>query len=89
MIVEAELIEPFDAPDYQIRRDNRLCDANDIELLNVALRNGRARIIANEITSQPPFTHILRYFYEDAATDFLVRIDTSGYAVRYESQVPE
>lgn len=82
MIVAAELIEPFVSPDFQIRRNQRICDAADLALLNTALRSGRARVVATDITGHPPYTHVVRYFYEDAVTDFLVQIDTSGYAVR-------
>lgn len=83
MIVQAELIEPFLAPDFSVKRANRVCDDRDLELLNAALRSGRARIVATDITGHPPFTHVLRYHYEDAATDFLVQIDTSAYLVGY------
>lgn len=82
MIVRAELIRPFIEPAFLIERDDRVCDAGDLAILNDALRSGRARILATDITGHDRYTHVLRYYYEDAVTDFLVQIDTSGYLVR-------
>ncbi len=84
MIVSAQLIKPFVAPNFGIEVVGA-CDEGDLQRLNDALRSGRAEIVAAELTTHPPYTHILRYHYLDAATDFLVQIDTAGYLVSLDS----
>lgn len=81
MIVRAELIKPYRAPQFEIETVGKVCDESDIALLNEALRNGRAEILAADLGGRPPYTHVIRYHYTDAATDFLAQIDTSGYLV--------
>lgn len=61
-----------------------MCDEGDLERLNEALRSGRAEIVAANLSRYAPYTHVLRYHYLDAVTDFLVQIDTSGYLVSLE-----
>ena len=85
MIVSAELIKPFTAPEWTVERLDKICDAGDLRVLNEALGTGRAEIVASDLLGHPPYTHIIRYHYQDGATDFLAQIDTSGYLV----QLPE
>ncbi len=80
MIVRAQLIKPFVGPRFVVEMVGP-CDEGDLERLNEALRAGRAQIIASDLVKHGPYTHVLRYHYLDAATDFLVQIDTSGYLV--------
>jgi hypothetical protein len=81
MIVRAELIKPYRAPQFQIETVGKACDEGDISLLNEALKGGRAEILASDLGGHPPYTHVIRYHYTDAATDFLAQIDTSEYLV--------
>lgn len=83
MIVRAQLIKPFVGPGFGIEVVGD-CDEGDLERLNEALRSGRAEIVAAGLAQHAPFTHVLRYHYLDAATDFLVQIDTAGYLVSLE-----
>jgi hypothetical protein len=83
VIVLAELIKPFISPDFRIETVGKVCDEEDLERLNDALRTGRAEIVASNISGHDPYTHVLRYHYTDATTDFLVQIDTSDYLVQY------
>jgi hypothetical protein len=82
VIVRAELIKPFVAPEWRIERVGKECDEGDLELLNAGLRSGRAEIVASDLTGWAPYTHVLRYHYQDAVTDFLAQIDTEEYLVR-------
>lgn len=83
MIVLAELIKPFIGPDFRIETVGKQCDDEDLTRLNEALRTGRAELLASNISGHEPHTHVLRYHYTDAVTDFLVQIDTSEYLVQY------
>lgn len=83
MIVRAQLIKPFVAPGFVIEVVG-LCDEGDLERLNDALRSGRGEIVAADLVGCAPYTHVLRYHYLDAVTDFLVQIDTAGYRVSLE-----
>lgn len=82
MIVRAELIKPYRSPQFLIERAGNVCDEGDIARLNDALRSGRAEILASDLHGHPPYTHVIRYHYTDAVTDFLVQIDTSEYLVK-------
>jgi hypothetical protein len=83
MIVRAELIKPYRAPDFLVQTVGKVCDAGDCTLLSDGLRSGRAEILASDLLGHPPYTHIIRYHYTDAVTDFLVQLDTSAYLVQY------
>lgn len=84
MIVRAQLIKPFVGPRFEIEVAGA-CDEGDLERLNEGLRSGRAEIVASGLTGHAPYTHVLRYHYLDAVTDFLVQIDSSGYLVSLPS----
>jgi hypothetical protein len=84
MIVRAELIRPYLAPAFRIETVGKVCDEGDLERLTAGLRSGRIEILASGLLGHPPYTHVVRYHYEDGATDFLAQIDTSGYLVTYE-----
>lgn len=83
MIVRAQLIKPFVGSGFRIEVVGD-CDEGDLGRLNDALHSGRAEIIGANLARYAPYTHVLRYHYEDAATDFLVQIDTAGYLVSLE-----
>jgi hypothetical protein len=83
MIVRAELIKPYRAPQFAVETVGKVCDEGDVALLTEALRTGRAEILASDVAAFPPYTHVIRYHYTDAVTDFLVQIDTSDYLVQY------
>jgi hypothetical protein len=87
MVIRAELIQPFTSPEFRIVRDGRECDDGDLRLLTEGLRSGRAEILASDLLGYPPYTHVVRYHYADAATDFLVQIDTAGYLVHLDDDV--
>jgi len=83
MVVQAELIKPYVGPHFRIEPVDKICDESDLTLLTEGLRNGRAEILASDLQGNPPYTHVIRYHYTDAATDFLAKIDTSEYLVQY------
>lgn len=83
MIVRGELIKPFVGPGFQIERAGE-CDETDLERLSEALASGRAEILADGLLAHHPYTHVVRYHYDDGATDFLVQITTDDYLVSFD-----